>query len=361
MINLDRELKKVKRLMKKSKPDKPSFIPYDQLLSTGSTELNLACSGRSTGGLVKGKPYLFAGDASSGKTWLSMSCLAEASINENYDDYDLYFDAAENGMNMDVRHYFGDALYERLLPPNGTRKNPIFSDIQENYYDRLEELLDGNKPILYVTDSMDALRCKAQIRYEKKQKEGDGGGSFAVDRAKVNSARLRAVNTKLRDTGSILIMIAQSRQKIGFGAKFDPKTFSGGDALKFYPRIIIWTSIRERIRRKVKGMDRIVGQITTVKVAKNHINGWEGRLTVPYLRGIGIDDVGSCVDFLVTNKHWSSGIDAAEFGVVMKRDDLIHYIEETDQEALLRRIVTKQWHDLEEQTAVTRKNRYRRD
>lgn len=361
------------KLKKKKDKGIAKPIPMDQLLSTGSTELNLACSGRASGGLRKGRPYLFAGDTSSGKTWLAMSVLAEATINPEFDDYDLYMDAAENGVLMDVQHYFGEALSERLLPPNGTKEEPIYSSIQEEYYDRLVELLKEAKKagrgIIYVIDSTDALRPRAQARQEAKEKKASdtgekASGSYNVDRAKINSARLREVNTLLAETKSILIMICQSRQTIGFGAKFNPKTFSGGDALRFYPRIIIWTSIRNRIKKKVRGMNRTIGQITTVKVAKNHLCGWEGYITVPYLRGIGIDDIGACIDFLVVNKYWkksSGNIDAKDFDRKAKKDSLIAFIEQTDNESSLRKIVARVWYDIESETIVKRKNRYRRD
>jgi len=68
------------------KKQKKESISDSNLLSTGSTLLNLACSGRVNGGFLKGFYYFIVGDSKSGKTFLSLTCLAEASINKDFDD-----------------------------------------------------------------------------------------------------------------------------------------------------------------------------------------------------------------------------------------------------------------------------------
>ena len=70
------------------------------LLSTGSTLLNLACSENPFGGFLKGKYYLLVGDSDSGKTFLSMSCFAEAMIQKPFKNYRLIYDYVEDGMLM---------------------------------------------------------------------------------------------------------------------------------------------------------------------------------------------------------------------------------------------------------------------
>ena len=70
--------------------------------------------------------------------------------------------------------------------------------------------------------------------YEEHAARGDQeGGSYGTEKAKINSERLRPVVNALRKNGSILILISQSRDRIGFGAKFDPKTRGGGNAPTF--------------------------------------------------------------------------------------------------------------------------------
>jgi len=65
------------------KKDEP--LPYEKGLSTGSALLNLAISGQADVGMLPGYYYYFVGDSNSGKTWIARTCLAEATINTNYD------------------------------------------------------------------------------------------------------------------------------------------------------------------------------------------------------------------------------------------------------------------------------------
>jgi hypothetical protein len=53
-------------------------------LSTGSTLLNLACSDRPDAGYFKGAYYYLVGDSQAGKTWLLLSCFAEACRNPQF-------------------------------------------------------------------------------------------------------------------------------------------------------------------------------------------------------------------------------------------------------------------------------------
>lgn len=360
------QLTKIQNAMKNKKPKRSTNIPGKDFVSTGSAVLNCCCSGRATGGLPKGIMYLYAGDSSSGKTWLGMSVLAEASINPEFDDYDLIVDPTENGVNMNVERYFGPRLAERIEPLIGTKNDPSCSQSLEEFYDAYEERLRSGRPSITLLDSMDALRPIAQIRQEEKEakarkKAEETKGSYGVDKAKINSARLRTINNLLKETKSIFIMIAQSRQTIGFAARFNPKTFSGGDAMRFYPRIILWTSVKGRETKKVRDVTRTIGQITQVKITKNHISGWEGKIELPFLKGVGIDDLGSCIDFLTQNKHWpqsKAGINAKEFEVTLKKEALVKFIEGRDLEKDLHKIVARVWHEIEAESTVQRKSRY---
>ena len=73
------------------------------LLSTGSTTLNLACTGNVRGGFLKGHYYYMVGDSVSGKTWLVLSCLAEASINKHFARHRYIYDGCEYGALMAIK------------------------------------------------------------------------------------------------------------------------------------------------------------------------------------------------------------------------------------------------------------------
>jgi hypothetical protein len=103
----------VKAALTTRRPGYNTFTPSSSYLSTGSTLLNLACSGKVSGGFIKGHYYHFVGDSSSGKTFLCLTCLAEAAINPHFDDYQLIHDDAENGSLFDFGKFFGPKMAGR--------------------------------------------------------------------------------------------------------------------------------------------------------------------------------------------------------------------------------------------------------
>jgi RecA/RadA recombinase len=352
----------------RSKPKEPVLTDAD-FLSTGATLMNLGFTGHPDRGYRKGIFYSFVGDSSSGKTVLALSALAEASISPHFKNHRLIFNGPEGGALMNMEHYFGKEAARRIEAPGGTRANPRHSETLDEFYAHLDKLNDKGDPYVEVLDSMDAINPEAEdeVQAAKIEAVADGKdatklkGSFGVGKAKMNSSRLRVACNGLRDTGSILIIISQTRQRIGFGSQLNPKTYSGGNAIKFYARIQLWTAIVEDLKARALGKDRHVGIVSQVKITKNHICGWEGKLEVPILRGHGVDDLGSCVDFLVEEKAWkcSEGvIYADDLGVEMKREPLIAYVEEAELEDELRRVAAARWKKIEDESRVARKPRY---
>lgn len=345
----------------------PAVRPED-LLSTGSTVLNLALSGRPSGGVAKGFALLLIGDPGSGKSWISCTILAEASISREFKDYRLIYDNPENGIHMDLRQYFGKRMFDRLEPPGGTRSKPVHSRTVEEFYDFMDDATGRGKPFIYVLDSMDALRPEAEeaafAEAKKARRTGkEVKGSFGMAKAKANSQNLRTAVNKMRDTGSILVIICQTRDNTGPGALYNPRTRSGGHALEFYARLVVWTKNLAQVKKSLSSRDKevIVGGTTEAKVTKNSISGWKGRVTFDFLRDVGIDDVGGMVDYLVDWKHWAKEngkISATELGVSLRRDALIRHIEDKDKEEELREVVAATWAEVEEESRTHRKRRY---
>jgi hypothetical protein len=342
-------------------------IPPENWVSTGLTPLNLGCSGHIDRGLAVGLCYNYVGDSSAGKTWLAMTNAAEISINPRFDDYQIVYEPAENGAKMNIRKHFGRKLAKRIRPLKGTWLNPDPSHILEDFYKRLEDLHAKGKPYWCCLDSMDVLIPKAYLTYKKKiraaeAKGQEGPGNYGLDKAKINSAELRPATARLRDNRSMLTIISQTRHNIGWGSQFNPKTMAGGDAIKFYSQgVQLWLS-RVKTEYKKIGKEKVkVGQYVQAKITKNHLSGWEGTITFPLFKGVGIDDLGACVDYLVDYGHWTEKkgvIQATEFEVTKRREDLIKYVEVTDQQRLLKRLVAYVWKQVERKTTVERKSRY---
>jgi RecA/RadA recombinase len=337
-----------------------------QFLSTGSTMLNLACTGKARYGFGKGKYYFLVGDSDSGKTFLSLTCLAEASINKNFDNYRMIYDNAEDGALMNIRKFFGKAVKERMEPPEvGDDDEPIYSDSLESFYYHITEAFEKGIPFIYILDSMDSLTTeqetsKFEERMDAFRKGKETSGSYGDGKAKLNAANLRRQLAPLRDTGSILIVINQTRDNIaGFG--FKKKTRSGGHALKYYATIEIWTKPIGKIKKQIKGKKRSVGTNVQLKVERTRWTGLDRPVTVAIYPSYGIDDIGSMVDYLIEEKHWSrSGktIKAKEFKKKVSRDKLIRYIEKKGYERKLQKIVEGVWNDIEQACEIKRKPRY---
>lgn len=363
-MDIKRYTRQIKRAVrKKERPNKR--IPRKDLLSTGSTLLNLICSNNPYGGFLKGKYYLIVGDSISGKTFLSMTCFAEAKINKFFKDHRLIYDNVEDGMLMDVERLFGKAVADSIEPPAVDEDgNPIFSYTIEEFYFNLDDIIHEGKPFIYVLDSMDGLTSESEIAKFDQHKDAyrkgkDAAGSYGDGKAKKSAEGLRKVLRGLRDTGSILIIICQTRDNIG--VRFGGKTRSGGHALKFYSTVEIWSRVKNAIRKRVKDKDREIGVHIELKVKKNRITGSCGEAEIDIYPEYGLDDIGTCIDFLVAEKWWGKkkqSIIAKEFDIRVTRVKLIKHIEENDLLKELQAIVGRCWKDLKKASSLGRERKY---
>ena len=364
------EVETAEKAIKKRKATKNQIKPTDWL-STGNTLLNLACSDKRIGGFAKGLYYFFVGDSSSGKTFLTLTCFAEATRNPEFENYRLIYDNVENGALMNLSKYFGKKAARRIEAPAMKDGEEVSSETIEDFYYNIDDAIKDGRPFIYVLDSMDGLSSESEVKHfetlkKKKKKTATKDdektkGSYGDGKAKMNSQRLRRVVAALKKTGSILIIICQTRDNIGFDAMFNPKTRSGGKALKFYAALEIWTSIKGRIKKKIKERDRSIGIYVQCTVKKNRQSGKDRSVVIPLYHDYGLDDIGSNIDYLVQEKHWSGDkgkISATDYEVKMSRDKLIQYIEENNLEDDLRDIVETVWHEIEDQLKLDRKPKY---
>lgn len=366
-------ISQLKKAMTKKRP-KNTGIGRDQWVNSGLTQLNLAASGHPDRGIARGLCYNLVGDSSAGKTVLAMTIAAEIANDERFDDYEIVYEPAENGAHINIRKFYGRRLAERIRPLRGTWLEPKPCRYLEEFYDLLDELHAAGKPYYCALDSMDVLVPKADLKHAKKVKNAEQAGkeakgTYGTDKAKINSAKLRVATSRLPETGSILNIISQTRHNIGWGSQFNPKTMAGGDAIKFYSRLQLWLSVVGTKTEKIGTSKVKVGQFVQAKVTKNHLSGWEGTFTFPVFKGVGIDDLGACVDFLCNYGHWkrSAGknrdvtagkITATEFDVTKGREALIQYIITMEKQEELRKIVAQVWEEVEEKTSVKRESKY---
>jgi len=344
---------------------KTEVLTAKDFVSTGSTLLNLACTGFPNRGFAMGHYYFIVGDSRSGKTWLSLTCLAEASINPYFDKHRFIFDNVENGALMNIEKYFGKRVFDRIEWPG---QHPSFTI--EEFYFNVENALKQKQPFIYVLDSMDSLSSKAEgKKFKELQKafetDKDTTGSYGDGKAKVNSSMLRRViGKKLSKSNSILIIINQTRDKMNAGKFEEKKTRSGGHALTFYASLEMWSSVAAKIQRVVRGQKKTIGNFCRIKIKKNRFVGEENTIKIPIFYKIGFDDIASCIDFLLEWKHWKKVkgiIKAKEFRCKGDYRKLIRRIESKGYEKDLSELVGDVWNEIIEESNIEfkgRKNRY---
>lgn len=335
----------------------------EDFLSTGSTVLNCACTDNPNRGFIKGHYYHIVGDSISGKTWLSLTCLAEAALNPNFDNHRFIYDNGEGGALMNIEKYFGKAVAERIEPPAGTRSKPKYARLLEEFYYYLADAFETGKPFIYIKDSLDVSTSLADQELFKENKKlfekgRETKNTYGMSKAKINSEYMKNVVSELGHEGqSIVIGISQSRDNIG---GFE-KTNAGGHALKFYATLQLWSSVKEKLKKTVLGKPRQTGILCQIKVKKNRVTGKERVVTIPIYHSFGIDDIGSCVSYLIDEGHWpekSGIITASEMNFEGKFEKFVRHIEREELEKDLRNIVGDVWNEIEEASVMNRKKRY---
>lgn len=315
-----------------------------EFVSSGWAGLNCVLGG----GWPLSRIANIVGDASTGKTLLAIEAMAnfkrkfprgrmyyresEAAFDENY--------AAALGMPVDD--------IEFVEPEKFATVEDFYADLKKC----VELCGHHDVPAFYVADSLDALTS------EDEQEREFSEASYETKKAKQMGKLFRMCTADVSRVRMCLVIISQTRDKIGISFGGPQKTRSGGRALDFYASQVLWLSHRDKVDETRSKVKRVTGIQVRARMMKS-------KIALPYREcdftirfGQGIDSLASSLDWLKSVNRLDDVIDASRQTYENRVDKLSdeEYWRETarvDQE------VVRIWREIEEGFMKSARQKYR--
>jgi recombination protein RecA len=242
-------------------------------VDTGSLALNYICSGKFIdGGIPGGKLTEIYGPSSSAKSLFGNNILFGC---QKMGGIPVLLDC-ENSANKEFIMKASHCDLNKVLRYTPQSLEEVFSKM----YSVIEKIRkkDSERPIVIVYDSIGVSPSARELRevdlpenYDKATyKRIVGGNEQPGERAKICSRELRKLNSVMEKTGATVIILNQTREKIGIMFGNPETTAGGGNALPFYASCRIRPQTQKKIEKKITAKkNKILGVNIKLRNVKN--------------------------------------------------------------------------------------------
>ena len=314
-----------------SAPEANPFLERKEItfLTTGCTLLDCVIAGNSNGrgGWPFGRMVNIVGDKSTGKTLLVEEAFANLFMKKPdgkpaYPGAKGYYRETEAAFDVSYAKALGVDTSKIDFGPDGPDTHwqtmeDVMEDLERILDKRDEEITEkakllkkqkGNRskklgaleveaaktmpPILYAIDSLDALTTRQEIKRDLDE------GSYNLEKQKIFGKLFRTMVGRMKRANLLLIIISQTRDRIGpmiRGVKYRRHC---DKVLNFYASAVIYLADLGKVKETHKGLTRPVAIKVKAAAHKN-------KITMPFrecvfeLRfGYGIDDEWACLEYL---------------------------------------------------------------
>jgi recombination protein RecA len=256
--------------------DKDAPTNVAQWISTTSVKLDYIISNRRPGGIPCGRIIEIFGEPSSGKSTLAQTICAQMQRNGGIA---VYIDS-ENATSLENLALIGVNVEELIF---------VQEQCIEDTFQLIEQIITSVKnqmddvPILIVWDSVAASvsRTELEATYEQQQ--------IGI-KARALSKGIMKVNQILKDKGVTLILLNQTRQKIGVMGS-DPTTTPGGMAIPFAASVRLRVYTPSKIKELVDKQEIIRGIEIKIGAVKNKVARPYRQTSIQIIYGKGITDL----------------------------------------------------------------------
>lgn len=318
----------------------------EQMISTGSTLLDLAISGGRVrgGGLPGGILVEIFGPSGSGKTVM----LSEIAGYVQRQKGQIMFHDPEARLNKQFARMF-DLDTDTMDYKVSNTVTEVFQSVRD--WNPKTKVVNG-----IFADSLAALSTDLEM-------DKDEGDKMGMRRAKEFSEQLRKTCRVLTDKNYLMVCSNQVRINVD-AAKFSPKySTPGGEAIGFYASVRLRTNNVTKIKQveKVAGKDvtRVIGVQVDIEVFKNSV--WKPYHSAPVtiLFDYGIDDIRANLQYIKDfTKNTIYTLDGQELSNSM--DKAIAIIE--NEQKLIKKLrfeVIDLWEEIENKFVTERKPKLR--